>query len=324
MSEPRFELTAGSLRSTTANPAGLPTRFVVERDMDRPADGLRIRFGQAVSVSPGDPVTLALGYDATDTVFTGEVVTVRPGPTGTAVAALGSTLALLRLRVSASYDDHTAGAIVRDLADRAGVDTGTVEDSARLPFYVLDQAVTGHAHAKALADRGGFELYTDRGGALMFHAPQPIGGVTYTYRRDLLGVGGRTVADGLAPTVGGESPSSQSGQDTTHWLSTDDLTGGSGDLLVLDAAARTQDLADSFAAGRRTSDQRGRQTVTLRVLGRAEAELGEPCRAGGDLPDALTGAGYVRALRHDLDVTTGWTTRLTVATGMGLSLGGSL
>jgi hypothetical protein len=164
----------------------------------------------------------------------------------------------------------------------------------------------------------------------MFHAPSPIGGVTYTYRRDLLGVGGRVLADGLAPVVGGESPSSESGQDTTHWLSTDDLTGGagnsgSGQRLVLDAAARTQDLADAFAAGYGTADRRGRQTVTLRVLGRAEAELGEPCRAAGDLPDALAGAGYVRALRHELDVTSGWTTRLTVATGSaGLDLGGLL
>lgn len=328
---PQFALSIGGVDSDTASPVGLPSRIVVDRDMDTPADALRVHFGAAVAVAPDDPVELSLGYDDDLAIaFTGTVTEVRPSLTGAEVRALGGTLALLRLRTSAGYERRDAGAIVSDLADQAGMDTGTIDSGDVLPVYSVDKSISGYAHARALADRFGFELYADRDGKLMFHAPDAQGSAaTYTYGRDVLALTGANRQAAGQPAVGGESPASDSGENTVHWLTIDELTGQAPDgsaALVLDPAARTQDLADRFAAGHATVEQRSRQSIRLRVLGRPQAELGELVGADGDLADGLTGSGYVRAVRHVLDVHTGWTTelRITTSAGGGDLLGGLL
>lgn len=325
---PQFALSIGGLSSDTASPVGLPTRIVVDRDMDTPADALRILFGQTVDVAPGDPVELSLGYDDPEIAFTGTVTDVRPSLTGAEVRALGGTLALLRLRTSAGYERRDAGAIVSDLASQAGMDTGTIDAGEVLPAYSVDKGVSGYTHAHALAVRFGFELYADREGRLMFHAPEAQGSAaTYTYGRDVLSLAATNRQADLQPAVGGESPASDSGENTVHWLTIDELKGAAADgsaALVLDPAARTQDLADRFAAGLATVEQRTRQAIRLRVLGRPQAELGELVGADGDLAEGLTGSGYVRSLRHVLDVRTGWTTELSVTTSAGGDLLGGL
>jgi hypothetical protein len=325
---PQFALSIGGFTSDTGSPVGLPVRIVVDRDMDTPADALRVTFGQSVAVAPGDPVELSLGYDGPEIAFTGTVTQVRPGLTGAEVWALGGTLALLRLRTSAAYERRDAGAIVSDLADQAGMDTGTIDAGEVLPAYAVDKSVSGYVHARALADRFGFELYADREGKLMFHAPETQGGAaTYTYGKDVLALTGANRQAGLRLAVGGESPASDSGENTVHWLTIDELKGQAGagsDALVLDPAARTQDLADRFATGLATVEQRTRQSIRLRVLGRPQAELGELVGADGELAQGLSGSGYVRALRHLLDVHGGWTTELSVATSAGDDLLGAI
>ena len=302
---PRFSLRVGALRSSGEAPAGAPERIVVDRDMDR-VDALRLGFGATVPIAPGDAAEVALDDQ---TVFTGTVTAVRPTHTGTEVQALGTTLALLRLRAPVGYERRDAGAIVRDLAERAGIETGTVEPGAVLPADYLDGAVSAYHHARALADRFGFELYTDRRGRLMFHAPRPAAATGYTYGRDLLTAAGTVRAPWLAPVVGGEGHMSSGGESSAHWLSTTDLTGGTGGLLVLDPLARTQDLADRFAQGYATTWRRGLKQVRLRVPGNARLDLGERVRLTGF---AEFGGGYARAVRHTVGPQPGWTTEITV------------
>jgi hypothetical protein len=216
-----------------------------------------------------------------------------------------------RLRVPAAYERRDAGAIVRDLATRAGVETGTVEPGVMLPADYLDGAVSAYHHARALADRLGFELYTDRRGRLMFREPRPTVTTTYTYGRDLFAAAGRVNTDWLAPVVGGEGHMSEGGENSVHWLSVEDLTGGTGGQLVLDSLARTQDLADRFAEGYATTWHRNLRRVTLRVLGNARSDLGDGVRLAGT--PALGDGGYVRAVRHTVDARSGWVTELGVS-----------
>lgn len=308
---PRFTMSVGSLRSSTEDPVGVPSRIVVERDMDT-IDALRLWFGTPVAVSPGDRAEVSLGYEELDTVFTGTVTASRPTPTGTEVWALGTALALLRLRMPAAYQRRDTGAIVRDLAERAGMALGTVEPGAVLPVHYLDGAVSAYHHARALADRLGFELYTDRLGRLMCHEPRPTSATSYAYGRDVLAVSARVRAAGPVPVVGGEGHMSEGGERTAHWLAVEDLTGRTGEstTLVLDPLARTQDLADRFAAGYAAVRQRGRRQTRLRVLGNARIDLGGRVRITGAPVSAA--AGYVRALRHGVDPRAGWVTEVTV------------
>ena len=65
---------------------------------------------------------------------------------------------------------QSAGAVVRDLAGKAGVDTGSVDDGPDLPFYVVDdRAARGTTSRGSLAPCG-FEAWVDADGALVFGA----------------------------------------------------------------------------------------------------------------------------------------------------------
>ena len=188
--EPTFTLTAGSYRATADAAAGGPSGLVVERDMDAACDALRVWLADRSGIELDGAVALALGHDGTEqSVFNGTVVGLRPAVAGVEVWALGGLRALLTLYVAVVFDDQTAGAIARDLAGRANLATGTIEDGPSLPRYVADRRRSGHAHLQSLADRLGFELYADVDGKLMFHAPGGGGGEAYAYGEHLLDVG---------------------------------------------------------------------------------------------------------------------------------------
>lgn len=343
---PTFTLTIGGLRSSTDNPIAGPGAFVVDRDMDVPADALRLRLRERAGIAVGDAVTLGLGHDGEEeTVFTGAVEAVRPAISGVAVRALGRSHDLLNLRTSATYVNQSAGSVARDLIGQAGLSIGTVDEGPVLPRYVVDRASSGYGHLKDLADRLGYELYADRDGNLMFHPLGPAanldapggalgaiaagaagellgatGGESYAFGRQLLGAvaGSREVAWGTVE-VGGESPMSRQGDATEHWLTTDDAnymgTAGDGEpaLLVRDPVARTKDLAVRFAAGRLAVAARRARSVSITVLGRPQVDLGHTV-AVADVPDeAVNGSGYVRAIRHRFGDEAGFVTEMRIS-----------
>lgn len=343
MLKPSFALTIGSLSSSTESAVGGPRRMEVARDMDIPADALRVHLMERGGVAVGDDVELQMGHDGDlELVFVGAVAVVRPALAGAQIVALGRMQKLLDLRSAAWYDGQSAGGIARDLIDQAGLDEGTVDDGPTLPRYAVDRRQSAFGHLKELADRLGFELYAARDGSIQFRAlgaaanldaaggllGAAAGAVT-----SLLGGGagdrfGEHLVEGSARrrapawgsiTVGGESPMSGQGDSTVHWLTVDDADyrGESGDgdpsWLVFDAAARTKDLADRFAAGLLATAARTAHQVTIRVLGRPTADLGDPLQVAAVPDDLINGSGYVRAVRHLFGPEHGFVTDLRLA-----------
>ena len=292
--KPTYALTVGRLNSTTDDPVGGPRSLVVERDMDVPADALRLTLLDRSGIDLGDEVTLDLGHDGQEErVFTGAVASLRPAIAGVEVWALGKMNALLNLHTSTVYENQSIGGIARDLIGQAGLSAGTVDEGPTLPRYTVDCCLSAYAHLRALAERLGYELYGDRQGQVLFHGLGPAagldalgglggavgvglaGGERYLYGQHLLDAASerQPLAWGTV-RVGGESPMSRQGDTTAHWLTVKDTDyqGSAGDgqptLLVLDPAARTKDLADRFAAGRLAAAARVAHEVWVRVLGR--------------------------------------------------------
>src|SRR5215218_9339575 len=339
--QPTFTLTIGSLSSSTDNLVAAPGALFVDRDVDVPADALRLHLRERAGIAVGEEVTLELGHDGEEeTAFTGAVEAVRPAIAGVAVRALGKTHDLLNLRTSTTYVNQSAGSIARDLIGQAGLSVGTVDAGPVLPRYVVDRALSGYRHLKELADRLGYELYADRDGNLMFHPLGPAanldalggalgaavggllgaGGESYAFGQQLLSAatGSRDVAWGTVE-VGGESPISRQGDTTEHWLTTDDADymGSAGDgepaLLVRDPVARTKDLADRFAAGRLAVAARSARGVSITILGRPQVDLGHTV-AVADVPDeTVNGSGYVRAIRHRFGDEAGFLTEMRIS-----------
>jgi len=344
---PHFLLTLGGLTSRHDRAVGGPVHIHVARAMGGGADALTVQLAQRRGVQPGDDASAELGFDgSTEKVFTGRVVEVAATLTGVRVLALGRMDALLRLRVARSYEDRSVGAIVRDLADAAGLEAGTVDDGPTLPRFAVDAQNNAATHVRALAERLGFELYTDRGGKLMFRALGAAAGLDSAGLGGLAGAATATTAGLLggaasgtgyeagkhllqasalhraagtaAVSVGGEGPASSHGGQSAWWLSTGDDanhgSAGSGEpvLLRFDAAARTKDLADRFASGALVSLQRGTRTLRLRTLGRAALELGDTVQVGKAEDDALNAGGYVRTLVHRCTAAHGFVTDIGI------------
>jgi hypothetical protein len=326
---PRFALKLGGLASDSASPAGGPSYFVVERSLDVPADGLRVWLAERGEVTPGDEATLDLGdEDGVERVFTGTVAEVRPRAGAAEVFCVGTMLGLLELRATEQYLEQSAGDVVRDLAGRAGLEEGEVSDGASLPRFAVEKRLPAYPQLAALARRHGFDLFTDREGKLHFRglgeaASLGSGGVggalasagaaaldalggggALGYGAHLVETRGRVRPDpARRVVVGGESPASGQGEDTSFWLTardTDfqDYAGDGDELLVVDPAARTKDMAGRFAAGYLAGLRRTRRELRVTVAGNAALELGDPLSTV-DAPDALLNAsGFVSGIRH--------------------------
>jgi hypothetical protein len=344
--KPRFSFTAGSLKSDSDSPVAAPSRFVVERGLDVPLDGLRVLLGDSGGVAAGDAVELDLGdEDGLERVFTGSVAEMRPRLGGCQLVCVGTMLALVELRVSSFYEDKSAGDVVRDLVGQASLDEGQIEDGFTLPRYAVERRLGAHAQLRRLAERLGYSLFSDREGKVHFRgvgaaaslSSGGIGGALSSAASAVagaLGLGSGALAYGkhllaadaaLQPsfnrtiTVGGESPMSGQGDDKSFWLTAKDSdyedSSGSGDeWLITDNAARTKDMAGRFAAGYAAAFRRRTATVRLSVLGMPTLELGDSLSASDTPESGLNAKGTVTSLRHRFGERDGFVTDVTIAT----------
>lgn len=352
--KPRFSFTAGSLETDSDSPVAAPSRFVVERSLDVPLDGLRVLLGESGGVAAGDAVQLDVGdEDGLERVFTGSVAELRPRLGGCQLLCVGTMLALVELRVSSFYQDKSAGDIVKDLVGQAALDEGQIEDGLTLSRYAVERRVGAHAQLRRLAERLGYSLFSDREGKVHFRgvgaaASLGSGGLgalagaaasAASAAAGALGLGGGggtleygahllAAAGALQPsfartvTVGGESPMSGQGEDKSFWLTAKDTdyedSAGSGDeWLITDSAARTKDMAGRFAAGYAAAFGRRRATVRVSVLGMPALELGDSLGASGAPESGLNASGTITALRHRFGEREGFVTDVTIATEPG-------
>jgi hypothetical protein len=350
MLKPTFAFTIGALSSASDNAVAGPRRICITRAMDVPADGGEIALASRAGVGLGDAVSVELGHDGeNEVVLAGTVAALRPGFLGVQVTVLGVMQKLLDLRVAAWYANQSAGAIARDLLDRAGLEAGAVDDGPTLPHFAVDGRQSAYAYLRRLADRLGYELYARRDGKLCFHglgagagldaggllgaASGAVGDAAGAVAGALLGAGagyqyGQHLLAGQAQqqppawgriVVGGESPMSGEGDSTAHWLTANDSDyqgeagSGSSTLLLLDPVARTKDIAGRFAAGQLVTAARRTHQITIRVLGSPQLDLGDTIDIGAAPDDLLNGSGYIRALHHQFDDELGFVTDLRVA-----------
>jgi hypothetical protein len=347
---PRFSLTAGSLSADSASPLAGPSRFVVERSLDVPIDGLRVTLAESGGVAPGDPVQLDLGdEDGLARVFTGTVAEVRPRLAGCELFCAGSLLALVDLRVSSFYQSQSAGDVVRDLIGQAALEPGEIADGITLPRFAVERRLGAHAQLRRLAERLGYSLFADREGKVHFRGLGPAAGLAaggigaglataaagalgmlgmlgkggaggLTYGKHLLGAtGGLRPAFARTLLLGGESPMSGQGEDKSFWLTATDAdyqdSAGDGDeLLVTDPTARTKDMAGRFAAGYAATFARRTSELRLTVLGMPDLELGDDSGVSDTPESALNAAGYVKGLRHRFGAREGFVTDVVVST----------
>ncbi len=328
MLTPAYKLTLGhKVVDTTDEPrASTVVDLTVMLDLDTPADGFSLVFGNVGSFRPArdDEAVIELGY-ADDSggltkVMTGKVSVVEPNLTTTRVVGTSGAAPLLRTFVEQTYESKTAGAIVRDLAGRAGAPVATVEDGIRFPAYVVDGRRSAFHHMLDLAGLCGHDLYCDAEGKLVFE--RFLAGKTvhvYEYAKHIVELDAlRGPARAGRVEAWGESPTDRKGDESWGWLTTD-FSGsrgeaGQGGLLLLERPAlRTRAAARTAAQAALTDLQRRTLRGHLVGTGRPAVKLGDAIRLSG-VPgdDALNASYQVRSVTHRITKAGGFTTTLGI------------
>lgn len=333
--QPKFALIIGDMQVSSDSLGGSPVKIMIERDMEATADALRLQMLVCDHQGLAENVSVLLGSQADkEVVFTGEVEVIRRRIEGVEINAFGKMNQLMNVRTEAIYENQPAGSIANDLISRAGLTAGTIDNGPTLPNFIVDNRCSAYAYLKDLANRLGYELYTNREGQVMFHAHGAAagldsmvalpafgaGGETYCYGKHLLNATARRINKPLKRiSVGGESPMSGQGSTTMHWLTSNDTDyqGSAGDgtpaRLIIDPSARTKDLADRFAAGLLTTSERKANEIRVRIPGRAQLDLGDTVSTADIADDLLNGTGYIRAIRHRFDAHGGFITELRIS-----------
>jgi hypothetical protein len=283
--------------------------------------------------TPGQPLAVALGLDGDESpVFTGEIVAVQVGESWVRVVASDARARLACTYVFASYEAQAPGKIVRDLLGQAKVDLGKAADGPELASYVVFPQVSVLRHVERLAELMGADLFVDADGKLNLGAGDAkAASIDFGYGAGLLSAAlehAGSVREGVE--VWGEGAASSKGSDKAHWLP-DDLGGvtGKGTVsearkftsagprvdFVQDGALRTGSAAGDAAEGRAAALDRPLRGV-LEVSGAAAVAPTDVVTISA-LPDGHPlaaileqGTLRVRRVRHQLDTTRGFTTRL--------------
>jgi hypothetical protein len=322
---PAYRLTLGDQRvNTTDEPrASTLVELTVSLDLDVPADAATLVLGRVGQLEPevDDDATIDLGYvddDELTQVLAGTVGVVDPGLVTSSVVVYSGAATLLRSVANETFENQTAGAIVRELARRAAVDVATVEDGSTFPAYVVDGRRGAFEHMLDLAELSGLDVYVNSEGAVVME--RFVGGRTvhvlehakHILELDVL----RSPPRAAAVEAWGESPGSARGTNAWAWLTKDfdDLHGSAGSgspLLVLERPAlRSASAARRAAEAALTALQRRAVRGRVVTIGRPQVKLGDAIQLRGVPDEDANGNFQVRSVTHRLRKDTGFTTEI--------------
>jgi phage protein D len=322
MLKPAYKLSIGrKIVDTTDEPkASTIVDLKVALDLDTPADSFTLVLGNVGSFKPAreDETKIELGYadnGGFEKVLTGKVETVEANLTTTRLTGYSGADALLRIFVEQTYETKTAGAIVRDLANKAGLQVATAEDGIKFPAYVVDGRRSAYLHMQDLADLCGFDLYINSEGKLIFE--KFINGKT-VHKFEF---GKHIVAFNVArtpPLAGlveawGESPAGSQGENSWAWVTTDFSgskgSSGTGALLLRERPAlRTREAARIAATATLTNIKRRTLRGNVVTIGRPEVKLGDAIRLREMADESLNTIFQVRSVTHRITKLGGFTT----------------
>jgi hypothetical protein len=271
--------------------------------------------GQQVAAADAVTIELTAG-DVSDTVMTAEVQSVESSFGEITLTGCTGMQRLATTRVNQVYEKQTMDQIVGDLARQAGVQTGTVDTGSRYPYLVAHESKSVLRIVLELARREGMDIFFDSSNKLTVTTFQKTtADHAFRYGAEILALqldAGDPTADHVL--VHGESPASNSGTDTWHWL-VQDLSPFRGDKGqgvrlrgVQDGAVRTKDLAAS-AAGARLGAARDAATAgAVEILGNPKVKVGEAIEIRDAPRPELNGLFKATSVRHVFSKREGYVT----------------
>jgi phage protein D len=317
MLHPKYELKIGSLTFEPKSSDFL-TGLTVDCSLNIPSDtfyGSIINNKLAKEIKKGDLLKISLGYeDKLTVVFQGNVYDLIFSAFDTSVNAYSCTFNLSHLKIDKFYEQRTAGQIVKDLAVNASAETLDIEDGVKFPYYAIDSNKSAYEHIRELAVICGFDVYCNQENKLMFKKYNPNKKHAVEYGKNLIAV---TMGVNPSPYQGvkiiAESPSSESGTQTAHWLKKEQVYSLAGEeeslLTIVNRAVKDEDTARKIAE-ERLDTLKYQKIVHADVVGNPEIYLGDAITLEA-LPNPLLNGEYkIITIQHLYSKRKGFITKL--------------
>jgi hypothetical protein len=319
MLHPTYKIeAAGTLNPDSSDVSSITVNLSMDEPIDIFEGSIKFR-GQAESprVTKGTDVTVYLGYDDNLTdAFEGNIDAFHFRYPKFYVHAVSDMFLLTLKRFDKFYEQQTAGAIVKDLCQSAGVEVDDVSDGVQLPYYAVDSNRNVYEHVRYLAGISGFDVYTTNKNKLVFKKFQAKEKHVIEYGKNLIKlnkVEQTKVIDSVK--VFGESPSSSQGSQTTHWLTKQKVQGtagneGGNEIIIEDRVIKDEDTAKHVADAVFERLNSGIFFITTEVLGNPKIMLGDSVTIKGMPYDPINGEYQARSVEHYFSKTSGFITTI--------------
>ncbi|MCI0489360.1 MAG: hypothetical protein L0229_22435, partial [Blastocatellia bacterium] len=279
--------------------------------------------GQAIKT--GDQITIELtSGDKSAKVMTANLHSIRSSFELTQIIGRSGAQKLADARLDQVYENQSLKQIANDLASQAQVDAGQIEQGSTYSYFVADQSKNLLRQIRELAARDGLDAYFDADNKLTLKKfNKSSADHTFYFGIDIFDL---QIFNRKAATehilVYGESPASNQGSDTWHWIAKDltpfrsEVGQGVKTLGIQDGAVRTKDAADNLATSKfgaiKDQSVRGR----MKTLGNPKVKIGDAIEIKNATKPELNGLFKVISVRHVFNKREGYLTFITF-TGLG-------
>lgn len=315
MMRPTYQISIGSEEFSTENGNDIISIHVI-RSVGLPTDSCEVFLvgREDYAFERDDDVNVKLGYDEElISVFSGFVDKIENETSMVRLTALGPALGLLRLRINRVYLNQTAGKIVQDLVQEAGLSIAEASDGINLPMYVVDDTASAYEHVLRLAERCNFVVYITDDDELIFKEWNGNKKHSLEYGKNLIRVEELDFIPLYVSTrIFGESPASVKGAETSHWLTKQEIKSeaGSGDVLsIADAAIRDTETAKTVAKAK-LDKLKYTFVAVVETVGNPDIKVGDTLALEGMPNSAVEGELEVRGVEHYLSKIKGFTTKI--------------
>lgn len=285
------------------------------------------------AIQHGDQLTIAFtAGERSGRVMTAEVQCIESSFGQTQIVGTTGTQKLTNIRLNQVYENQTLSQIVTDLARQAEVTTGEIATGSSYSYFIVHEPKSLLRQIRELAMRDGLDVYCDVDNKLTlkkFNKSSPDH--TFFYGIDILDLQLRHHQVGSDHiVVYGESPASNQGTNTWHWLAKDlspfrsEVGQGARALAMQDGAVRTKDAADHLATSKFGAIQDHSTWGRLKILGNPQVKLGDAIAINNAPQPELNGLFKVTSVRHVLNKRDGYLTFISFTGRGGAEKAGSL
>jgi hypothetical protein len=285
------------------------------------------------AIKHGDHLTVELtAGDRSGKVMTADVRSIESSFDQTKFVGTTGKQKLANARINQIYENQSLSQIVKDLASQAEVDPGTIETGSSYSYFAAHESKNLLKQICELAMRDGMDLYFDADNKLTLKKFNKTGADhTFYYGIDILDLQlSNHPATSEHILSYGESPASNKGSNTWHWLAKDlspfrsELGEGAKRLTISDGALRTKDAAASLSTSKFGALKDCSALGKLKILGHPQVKLGDAIEIKNAPKPELNGLFKVTSVRHLLNKRDGFLTFIAFSGQGGAAKAGDL